>query len=386
MIIMAMILIVIGLVIYLLSISMAKPDEKPKKNVQKPIVAGQNINEEAAFRGKVAGDVTGLNSEVEQLKQKLEQMERERSLALAKEKEKTSVSSTPTNQQPASLDSLGPPPNLSYSQGQGERKVLAPPPTFASAPVEVKEPSRFNSLQFDSSSSSIKEKENKRLGKRTALDDKKQAPSETYIPAGTVVRAVMLSGVDAPAGGQAAQNALPVILRLIDNASLPNFFRAQLKNCRMIGKASGELSTERAHISIESLSCVNEDGQAIDVAIKASVFGEDGKPGLRGVIVERNGRALANATLAALGSGIGNVFKAQSTNTTTTLTGQVETIPDAKLFKAGFGEGMAKAFERISQYYLKVADQIFPAIEIDSGRTVDVTFLKGAPLQIKEGK
>jgi conjugal transfer pilus assembly protein TraB len=199
-----------------------------------------------------------------------------------------------------------------------------------------------------------------------------------------MVRAVVLSGVVATTGGNSAQNALPVVLRLIDNASLPNGFRALVKNCRMIGKTVADLSTERAHISIESMACIDPQGRAIDMPIKASVFGEDGKPGLRGQLVERNGRALANATLAAFGSGVGSAFRAGATTNTATLAGNVETTNAGQEFRAGFGEGMGRAFDRISQYYLKMADQIFPAIEIDSGRTVDVVLLKGTSLQIAQ--
>ena len=49
-----------------------------------------------------------------------------------------------------------------------------------------------------------------------------------YIPSGTFARALLLGGLDAPTGGQAQRNPQPVLLRLMDNAVLPNQFRSKV--------------------------------------------------------------------------------------------------------------------------------------------------------------
>ncbi|HPA92033.1 MAG TPA: hypothetical protein PLN35_19940, partial [Quisquiliibacterium sp.] len=43
-----------------------------------------------------------------------------------------------------------------------------------------------------------------------------------YLPSGAFTRAVLLGGLDAPTGSQAQRNPQPVLLRLADNAILPN--------------------------------------------------------------------------------------------------------------------------------------------------------------------
>jgi conjugal transfer pilus assembly protein TraB len=48
-----------------------------------------------------------------------------------------------------------------------------------------------------------------------------------YLPSGAFTRAVLLGGLDAPTGGQAQRNPQPVLLRLVDNAVLPNHFRSK---------------------------------------------------------------------------------------------------------------------------------------------------------------
>ena len=130
-------------------------------------------------------------------------------------------------------------------------------------------------------------------------------------PSGAFTRAVLLGGLDAPTGGQAQRNPQPVLLRLVDNAILPNQFRARVKECFVVGAGYGDVSSERAYIRTESLSCVTRDGTAIDVPIKGYVAGEDGKAGMRGRLVSKQGQILANALLAGVASGIGHAFHAE---------------------------------------------------------------------------
>jgi hypothetical protein len=84
---------------------------------------------------------------------------------------------------------------------------------------------------------------------------------DNYIPI-SFTRGVLLGGLDAPTGGQAQSNPHPVLLRLDDNAILPNRFRAEVRECFVIGAGYGDISSERAYIRTERLSCVRHDGTA----------------------------------------------------------------------------------------------------------------------------
>lgn len=204
--------------------------------------------------------------------------------------------------------------------------------------------------------------------------------AETYIPAGTYIRAVLLNGLDAPTGGQSQQNPHPVLLQLSDDAVLPNKFRAALKNCMVTANGYGDIAAERAYIRSDRLSCIDENGGAIDVRLTGYIAGEDGKTGMRGRVVEKTGRILANAIFASLGSGIGQAFKqggvSQNTNA---LGGTSETVTDG--FKAGFGTGISKSFDRLSEYYIRVAEKLFPVIEVNGGRVVDIVVTKGVAIE-----
>lgn len=199
---------------------------------------------------------------------------------------------------------------------------------------------------------------------------------DTYVPAGSYVRAIMLNGVDAPTGGQSQQNPAPAVLRLIDDGRLPNAFRGRLRDCVVTVNGYGELSSERALLRTDRLSCITSDGQAIDIGVKGYVAGEDGKTGMRGRVVSKTGQALANAIWAAGLSAIGSGVAGASTRSTQTALGTTTTTTDNPALNA-FGQGVNKAFDRLAQYYINLADKLFPVIEVDGGRVVEVVFTAG---------
>ncbi|MBL8528851.1 MAG: TraB/VirB10 family protein [Burkholderiales bacterium] len=202
-----------------------------------------------------------------------------------------------------------------------------------------------------------------------------------YLPSGAFAKALLLGGLDAPTGGQAQRNPQPVLLRLTDHAVLPNYFRSRVKECFVVGAGFGDVSAERAYIRTESLSCVTRDGTALDVPIKGYVAGEDGKAGLRGRLVSKQGQLLANALLAGVASGIGHAFQQGSTTLSISPLGSTGTVEPGKQFQAGMGSGVGKALDRLAQYYISLAEKVFPVIEVDAGRMVDVVVTQGVSLQ-----
>ena len=54
---------------------------------------------------------------------------------------------------------------------------------------------------------------------------------DTFVPAGTFVRAVMLGGADASTGVNSQSNPTPVLFRLLDIGTLPNHQHSHLKDC-----------------------------------------------------------------------------------------------------------------------------------------------------------
>lgn len=198
-----------------------------------------------------------------------------------------------------------------------------------------------------------------------------------YVPAGSFVRVALLGGLDAPTGGQAQTNPHPILMRTQDNAFLPNRYRFEIKECFILASSYGDISSERAFARLESLSCVRRDGKAVDITVKGYVVGEDGKAGMRGRLISKQGQILANALLAGIGSGIGQAFQNSATTQSINPLGSISTVNQGQQFKNGISSGVGKTLDRLSQYYIDLAEKLFPVIEIDAGRTVEVIFTKG---------
>lgn len=217
----------------------------------------------------------------------------------------------------------------------------------------------------------------------SAGPDVKGQSAETYLPAGSFMRGVLLAGLDAPTGGQSQQNPHPVLIEVLDMASLPNKFKADYKNCRIVANGVGDLSSERAYIRLDRMSCVTEDGGAIDVAVKGFVADQSGKNGVRGRLVSKQGAVLANALLAGVASGIGQAFTQSSMTTSVSPLGSTQTVDSGKEFQAGLGQGVGKALDKLSTYYVNLAEKMFPIIEVDAGQPVDIVLTKGLSVSRK---
>ncbi|MDO9093609.1 MAG: TrbI/VirB10 family protein [Rubrivivax sp.] len=203
----------------------------------------------------------------------------------------------------------------------------------------------------------------------------------TFLPV-SFTRGTLLGGLDAPTGGQSQSNPHPVLIRLSDNSVLPNRFRGEYRDCFVIAAGYGDISSERAYLRTENLSCVRADGAALEVKIQGSVYGEDGKVGMRGRLVTKQGQMLANALLAGVVSGIGSGLATSSTTYSTSALGTIASASGADAYRAGLGTGVGKALDRLAQYYIKLAENTFPVIEVDAGREIDVVITKGVRIDV----
>ena len=205
-----------------------------------------------------------------------------------------------------------------------------------------------------------------------ANDTRKEIPRVgTHLPV-SFVKSTMLSGIDAPTGGTAQRNPLPVLLRIDDLAILPNRFRSDVKECFAVGEATGSMSAERAYIRVIRLSCVSFRGEIIEVDAIGVVHGPDGKVGVRGRLVEKQGAILGKALLAGIASGIGQGFAQQNSFYSVSPLGAVQTIDPNKALQTGLLNGVSKAMDQLAKFYIDSAAAIHPIIEVDAGTAVDI--------------
>ena len=224
-------------------------------------------------------------------------------------------------------------------------------------------------------------------------EDPMELIPDLRIAAGSVMSAFLLTGLDAPTGSKADANPIPVLMRIKLEARMPNYAYADVMDCHLIGAAYGDLASERVNIRGEKVSCTLHNGQVFDGSTKFFVTGEDGKNGIRGRLVNRSGKMLARTAYASIAQGITGVLASKAGGTTVNLGGAGGTAGTGENVSLGtaFGYNAAttagQGFQRLGDYYMNLAEQTFPVIEISNGRWVDVVltdtmevkFLRGSP-------
>ena len=203
-----------------------------------------------------------------------------------------------------------------------------------------------------------------------------------YVPAGSFVRGRLTSGVVAPTSVQASSNPQPIHIELTNLGNLPRGFKTDVKQCFLIGSAYGDLSSERVLMRLETLSCVErKTEEIIEMNVDGFVTGEDGANGLRGIVVDRTGPAMRSAFVGGFLSGVGNFFGQQQTSVPTMISpggvASVNPLAAQHMLQGGAGKGVGNAMEKLSECYIKRAEQLQPVLEVEPGRLVHVVFKKG---------
>ena len=212
----------------------------------------------------------------------------------------------------------------------------------------------------------------------------KQRHFTNILPAGAFAQAVLIGSVDANCGVSSTSDPKPVLLRLLENGTLPNNFKSKLKRCVAVGASHGDLSSERVYIRLERMSCIDKaTGEVIETDVAGYIAGEDGKAGIRGEVVDRSGSMIARAAVGGLFGGIsqfmqGSIMNQQLSQLSKETDGKAIFNMDA--LKQGGVQGVGSALDKLSDYYIKRAEQLQPVIQIAAGRTVDIVFTHGAEI------
>lgn len=371
----------------------AKSDVKPT-NVDL-MAPGSQVKDSEVWIGKAGKDLESVKADNEQRKKadrenSDRQQEIMRRLAEMEDRLKARPQDPSVAPSAPSASPQFPPPESALPRANASLPPPPPPPTAAnrgSMPPGIPATSSPSGIDVATAPQPQPQLMRVTLSSPTKATDsaepgpKKQRETlDTFLPI-SFTRGQLIGGLDAPTGGQSQSNPHPVLIRLSDNAVLPNRFRAEYRECFVIGAGYGDISSERAYIRTELLSCVRANGDPLEVKIQGSIFGEDGKVGMRGRVVTKQGQMLANALLAGVVSGIGQGFSQANSTTSTSALGSITTSSGADAYRAGIGNGVGKALDRLAQYYIKLAEQTFPIIEIDAGREIDVVLTKGVRIE-----
>ena len=206
----------------------------------------------------------------------------------------------------------------------------------------------------------------------------------SYIPAGSYVEAKMISGVDAGIGMTAEADPRQVLLRVTGKLISAGFKKDYLTTDKLMGcvvqcQAVGDLSSEKAYLKPVVMTCAKDRESIIEIPVKGYVSA-NGKVGIRGEIVSREGDLVAKSFLSGLiggiGSGASQFYEPSSaiSNGFAVKTGN-ESVKN--VLGAGLGKGINDSSSRLSDYLIKRAEQYQPVISINEGVAVDLVFQEG---------
>ena len=256
---------------------------------------------------------------------------------------------------------LPPPPNQdSPNSVNGGKHYDQPAPTFRSNGIHKMSINLVNSRQ-----------------------DKPLKTVDNYIPSGSFAPGVVLEGVDASTSVNAQGDPRPITIQITEDAYLPSNYRSKLKGCRVTAAAAGDISSERAYIRLEKLSCVEKrTGEIIELNVKGHLVGGDSKAGQRGLLVDRTGPLMRNAAVGGFLSGVAD-FMSQNRNPIKLLPNGIAEIsaqPTSELLGQGLSRGASSALDKYAEYYIKRAEQMQPIISVMAGQDVAVMFTEGFSL------
>ncbi|WP_051516896.1 TraB/VirB10 family protein [Herbaspirillum sp. RV1423] len=205
------------------------------------------------------------------------------------------------------------------------------------------------------------------------------------LPTNSGIESVMLTGINArsnasgsmPAGSVTSANNVgaPFVTRVKGEAILPNRFKVSLLNdCFISGSGVAVLSTEKAKVIADKLTCISATGEIFESKIKAYGVDLDGNEGISGRVVTKQGSILAKAALAGVASGIGQAFSPQGINgyNSNATSGQqgIQYANPSLVAQQGIYGGVNSSSAMLSKFYLDYAKEMFPVIEVDANTRI----------------
>lgn len=390
-------------------------EERYNKQTDKNVNVITNANNKNMGVDALAGRIKYLDRVNHQLKQQLDRLERERDAekrndtqeriwkerfdALTAEIDKLRISQQ---------DALANLPKQTESSGDGDKDAPKVDSSTVDDPFELRErkrrlmggdddmpskrsvrgkarsgPLSINVIGEDEDEEEKEKAKEKAAKADTAKRGKKKKDSDVYIPAGSILTGTLINGADFPTGKGSYENPTPNLIRISKHAILPNRYTSDVRECFLLVGGRGELASERAKLRGEMLSCVRNDGSVIQTKLNSYVVGEDGKEGLKGRLVSKQGQLIARTMVAGFLSGMSEAFDYSPVSVlSTSNTGEVQYQKNfsSEAAQGGFAKGAKSALDKVADFYMQLADEMVPVIEINAGRQVDIIVISGTTL------
>ena len=217
-----------------------------------------------------------------------------------------------------------------------------------------------------------------------------QSEASFFIPIGTIITGVALTGIDAPTNQAGQKNPIPMLIRIKHDAVLPNRFRADLRECYILASGYGSLSSQRAKLRTNALSCIRNDGKVVEASVSGYIVGDDGREGIEGRVVSKTGDMIRNTLMAGFlqagaqrlgGSGTSGtaVLGATPIGAAAGATGLTDLLASGG--ESGLLGGAGQAIGAIGKLYAEMAKEAWPVVEITPGRPLTIIVTNGFTLR-----
>ncbi len=196
-----------------------------------------------------------------------------------------------------------------------------------------------------------------------------------FLPSGSFVRGTLLTGVYAPSD---QNNPLPVLIRLNEAFYGPNEARIPLEGAFVIGKAVGELNSERALIQAVTLSAILPDGREFQQQGNIGYVTDiNGELGIRGVVVRNTGAQMASSFMTGFLGGASGAIADGETTAVRSSSGRVSRNVTGSVGRYAAFQGLSQSAAQLSKYYADQLSSIIPAVRVESGVDVYLIILEG---------
>lgn len=297
----------------------------------------------------------------------------------------TSVFEAPTSRPPALPP---PPPGQTVVEAPAAPMQPAMPPPAVDPSAQQPEASGASRIRVVTSRGELNASQVAEVVKKPdAMVKTSKAPENAFIPAGSMFTGVLLNGLDAPTSAVAQKNPTPIVIRIKREALLPNFAAIDVRECFLMAAGYGQLSSERALARAESLSCVRSDGQVIENKLDAYIVGSDGKVGIQGRLVSKQGQMIAQTLIAGALGGVGQALTKSTVPSLNVNPLEGESIYQSESLssvgQSGIAGGISSATNMIAKFYLDMAKETFPVVEVPAGEVATIIVTRGTNLPLK---
>lgn len=198
---------------------------------------------------------------------------------------------------------------------------------------------------------------------------------DVYLPIGSFCKGTLLTGVYASVD---VNSPLPVLITLDEAFYGPNNARIPLKGAFALGKAIGDINSQRALIQIIAISYVQPDGKVFEKEQEIGyVTDRHGELGIHGQLVHSTGKALALAFMGGFMAGGSSALADSEQTSVSGRFGNVERNVTGDAGKYAMFSGLSKSAAELSQYYDKQTQNIIPAVHVPSGTSINFVVQKG---------